>query len=163
MMDRGFAANPPPDPAPAGWRARAEALCRLQWTMYRRHPWLAHAVSFTRPLLAPHAMAHTEWTMHALAGRVPPDRLFLAAVTLANYVRGTAVNLEAEVQAEQDTGLTDDEWMHAQRNRLDALLAGGDLPMMARHATAPAAAFGLDDLMEYGVQRLLDGIERAGG
>ena len=124
MMDRVFAANPPPDPAPDGWRAQVEALARLQWSVYRRHPWLAQAVSFTRPLLAPNAMAHTEWAMRALDGfGLDGHTLFLAAVTVANYVRGTAVNLEAEAQAEQDTGLTDDEWMRAQQDRFAAVLA----------------------------------------
>ena len=61
--------------------------------------------------------------------------MFLAAVTVANYVRGTAVNLEAEAQAEQDTGLTDDEWMRAQQDRFAAVLGGGDLPLIARYAS----------------------------
>jgi DNA-binding transcriptional regulator YhcF (GntR family) len=161
MMDRVFAAYPLPDPAPDGPRARLEALSRLQWTMYRRHPWLAQAVSFTRPLLAPHAMAHTEWAMRALDGHgFDGHRLFLTAVMLANYVRGTAVNLEAEAQAEQETGLTDEQWMNAQQDRFAAVLAGGGFPMMERYATEPDADFGLDELMEYGLQRLLDGIDR---
>ena len=161
MMDRVFAAYPLPDPAPDGPRARLEALSRLQWTMYRRHPWLAQAVSFTRPLLAPHAMAHTEWAMRALDGHgLGAHRLFLTAVMLANYVRGTAVNLEAEAQAEQETGLTDEQWMNAQQDRFAAVLAGGGFPMMERYVTGPDADFGLDELMEYGLQRLLDGIDR---
>ena len=161
MMDRVFAAYPLPDAPAAGPRARLEALSRLQWTMYRRHSWLAQAVSFTRPLLAPHAMAHTEWAMRALHGHgLPGHRLFLTAVTLANYVRGTAVNLEAEAQAEQDTGLTDEQWMQRQQERFAAVLAGGDFPMLARYAIEPDADFGLDELMEFGLQRLLDGIDR---
>ena len=157
MLDRVFAAHPPPDPGPDGWRARAEALARLQWSMYRRHPWLAQAVSFTRPLLAPHAMAHTEWTMRALDGRGLDDHaLFVAAVMLANYVRGTAVNLESEAQAEQESGLTDDEWMDAQRERFAELLT--DLPLIARFANRPEADMSLDELMEFGLQRLLDGL-----
>jgi AcrR family transcriptional regulator len=159
MMDQVFAAYPPPDPAPDGWRARIEALSRLQWSVYREHPWLAQAMSFTRPLLAPRAMAHTEWAMRALDGQGLDDHtLFLTAVAVANYVRGTAVNLEAEAQAEQDTGLTDDEWMQARADQLAAVLAGGDLPMMARYVTAPGAGFGLDELMEYGLRRMLDGL-----
>jgi AcrR family transcriptional regulator len=159
MMDRVFAANPPPDPAPDGWRAQVEALARLQWSVYRRHPWLAQAVSFTRPLLAPNAMAHTEWTMRALDGHgLDGPALFLAAVTVANYVRGTAVNLEAEAQAEQDTGLTDDEWMRAQQDRFAAVVEGGTLPLIARYATSPDAGFELDELLEFGLQRLLDGL-----
>jgi DNA-binding transcriptional regulator YhcF (GntR family) len=159
MMDRVFAANPPPDPAPEGWRARIEALSRLQWAVYRRHPWLAQAMSFTRPLLAPRAMAHTEWAMRALDGHgLDGHTLFLTAVMVANYVRGTAVNLEAEAQAEQDTGLTDDEWMQARQDQLATVLASGDLPMIARYVTAPGAGFDLDELMEYGLRRILDGL-----
>jgi DNA-binding transcriptional regulator YhcF (GntR family) len=161
MLDRVFAAHPPPDPAPDGWRARAEAVSRLQWSMYRRHPWLAQAVSFTRPLLAPHAMAHTEWTMRALDRHGLDDHaLFMAAVMLANYVRGTALNLEAEAQAEQETGLTDEEWFDAQQERFAELLNGGDLPLIARFANRPDAEMTLDDLMEFGLQRLLDGLAR---
>ncbi|WP_250005646.1 TetR/AcrR family transcriptional regulator C-terminal domain-containing protein [Actinoplanes sp. M2I2] len=163
MMDKVMAANPPPprlDPARDGWRACVEALARLQWSMYRRHTWLAQAVSFTRPLLAPHAMAHTEWTMRALEGHgLDPSTQFRAAVTVANYVRGTAVNLEDEAQAVQETGMTDTEWMDTQRRRFTAVLAAGRLPLMARFMATSDRELNLDMLLEYGLQRLLDGLE----
>ncbi|GIM88540.1 TetR/AcrR family transcriptional regulator C-terminal domain-containing protein [Paractinoplanes toevensis] len=166
MMDAVMGANPPPSlsPARAGWRACLEALARLQWSMYRRHIWLAQAVSFTRPLLAPNAMAHTEWAMRAL-GDIDPRLQFRAAVTVANYVRGTAVGLEEEAQAEQETGMTDHDWFETQQQRFAAVLATGKLPMMARFA-ATGDEFGLDVLLEFGLQRLLDGlaplVDRAG-
>ncbi|XVU29437.1 TetR/AcrR family transcriptional regulator C-terminal domain-containing protein [Actinoplanes sp. CA-054009] len=163
MMDRVMAGYPPPpglDPAVDDWRDCAEALARLQWRMYRDHPWLAQAVSFTRPLLAPHAMAHTEWTMRALQSRgFGPDAQFKAAVMLANYVRGTAVNLEEEAQAEQETGMTDEQWMASQGERFEAVLGTGKLPLMARYITEGGHDFTLDVLLEYGLQRLLDGLE----
>ena len=84
--------------------------------------------------------------------------LATAAVMVANYVRGTAVNLEDEAQAEQDTGLTETEWMLAQQDRLSAVLASGQLPMMARFIAADDREFDLDTLLEFGVQRLLDGL-----
>ena len=162
MMDRVMAAHPPPadrSPAEHGWRVCVEALARVQWAMYRRHPWLAQAISFTRPLLAPHAMAHTEWTMWALEGHgLDPGVQFRAAVMLANHVRGTAVNLEEEAQAEQETGLSEQEWMRGQQERLAAVLATGRLPLIARFATAEDAEFDLDLLFEFGLQRLLDGL-----
>jgi DNA-binding transcriptional regulator YhcF (GntR family) len=161
MMDAVFAVNPPPALSPAGdgWRACLQALARLQWALYRRHPWLAQAVSFTRPLLAPNAMAHTEWAMRVLDGHgLDPDTLFRAAVTIANYVRGTAVNLEAEAQAEQESGLTDQQWMRAQQDRFAAVLATGRLPMMARYLADDDREFDLDTLLEFGLQRLLDGL-----
>jgi AcrR family transcriptional regulator len=160
MMDTVMAGYPPPSLSPAadGWRACVAAIARLQWSMYRRHTWLAQAVSFTRPLLAPHAMAHTEWTMRVLDGYgLDPGTQFRAAVMLANYVRGTAVNLEAEAQAEQESGLTGAEWMQVQEDRLAAVLASGRLPMMARFVAA-GDEFNLDILLEFGLQRLLDGL-----
>ncbi|GID32847.1 TetR/AcrR family transcriptional regulator C-terminal domain-containing protein [Paractinoplanes brasiliensis] len=161
MMDKVMAANPPPprmSPERDGWRACVEALARLQWSMYRRHPWLAQAVSFTRPLLAPHAMAHTEWTMRSFEG-LDPDTQFRAAVTVANYVRGTAVNLEEEAQAEQESGLSDTEWLDSQRQRLAAVLATGELPLMARFIASDDREFDLDILFDFGLRRLLDGLE----
>ncbi|MEU7904797.1 TetR/AcrR family transcriptional regulator C-terminal domain-containing protein [Actinoplanes sp. NPDC049118] len=161
MTDAVFAVNPPPPliPEEDGWRRCVEAIARLQWAIYRRHPWLAQAMSFTRPLLAPHAMAHTEWTMQALEGRgLSANAQFLAAVTVANHVRGTAVNLEHEAQAEQETGMTGDQWLRAQQAHFEAVLATGRLPMMTRYLAAGDREFDLDMLVEFGLQHLLSGL-----
>ena len=161
MMDAVFAGNGPPELSPAddGWRACLEALARRQWALYRRHPWLAQAVSFTRPLLVPRAMAHTEWAMRALDGLgLNPNTQFRAAVTLANHVRGTAVNIESEAQAEQESGLNEEQWMDGQQARFAEILGSGRFPMMARFVTADDVEFSLDLLMEFGLQRLLDGL-----
>ncbi len=164
MMDEVMGANPPPphlDPATDDWRTCVEGLARLQWAMYRRHTWLAQAVSFTRPLLAPNAMAHTEWVMQALDRfGLDPDLQFRTAVMVANYVRGTAVNLAEEAQAEQDTGMTDEQWMQNQQERFAAVLATGKLPMMARFA-AGDHEYSLDLLLDLGLQAILDGLERS--
>ena len=161
MMEAVFAGRALPDLSPEtdGWRACVEALARLQWSMYRSHPWLAQAISFTRPLLAPRAMAHTEWTMRALDGHgLTPDELFLAAVTVANYVRGTAVNIEEEAQAEQETGLSDEQWLDTQQDRLGAILDTGRYPMITRAVADDDLDITVDRLMEFGLQRLLDGL-----
>ncbi|MEV5691794.1 TetR/AcrR family transcriptional regulator C-terminal domain-containing protein [Micromonospora globbae] len=161
MIDKVMADNPPPALTPDrdGWRACLEAIARLHWAMYRRHTWLAQAVSFTRPLPAPHAMAHTEWMLRALDGRgLDLSAQFTASVTVANYVRGTAVNRAEEAQAEQDSGLTDAQWMEAQEERFGTVLADGRLPLMARFLTADDVVWNLDVLFEFGLQRLLDGL-----
>jgi DNA-binding transcriptional regulator YhcF (GntR family) len=163
MIDRVMGANPPPaglSPERDGWRACVEALSRLQWSLYRRHIWLAPAISFTRPLLAPHAMAHTEWVMRAIDGPgLDPVTQFRTAVMIANYVRGTAVNLADEAQAQTDTGMTGREWMAAQQDRFAAVLATGRLPLFARFLAAGDDEFDMEVLMEFGLGRLLDGLE----
>ncbi|MGK5738143.1 TetR/AcrR family transcriptional regulator C-terminal domain-containing protein [Micromonospora sp. URMC 103] len=159
MLAAAFAAHPLPARPTGDWRAKLELLCRTQWAMYRRHPWLAHVVSLTRPLLAPHAIAHTEWTMGAVAGQgLDPTTLIHVAATVANFVRGTAVNLQREAEAEQDTGLTDDEWLHSQSDALAAALRGGSFPILAGISGRDDVELTLDTLFEFGLSRLLDGI-----
>jgi DNA-binding transcriptional regulator YhcF (GntR family) len=164
MMDEVMGAHPPPadlDPDADDWRTCVEAVARLQWGMYRRHTWLAQAVSFTRPLLAPNAMAQTEWVMRALDRfDLGPNLQFRTAVMVANYVRGTAVNLAEEAQAEQDTGMTDEQWMQAQQDRFADILATGKLPLMARFAAGDTSDFSLDLLLDHGLKTILDGLER---
>jgi DNA-binding transcriptional regulator YhcF (GntR family) len=159
MADAAFAEYPLPARAPAGWRARLELLCRLQWTLYRRHPWLAQVVSLTRPLLAPNAIAHTEWTMRAVAGQqLDATVLVHVAATVASFVRGAAVNLEREAEAEQDTGLTEDEWMYAQREALAAALRSGRFPLLAAVSARNDVDLNMESLFEFGLQRMLDSI-----
>jgi hypothetical protein len=160
MADALFGVEPPPAAAPPGWRARLELYARLQWTLYRDHPWLATLMSFTRPILAPNGMAYTEWAMRAVAGTgLDVETVFRTVVTVANYTRGTAVNLEWEADAEEDTGITDEQWQAAQGETLGAILSTGSFPMMSRIITNTDLDFDLDDLFEFGLARLLDGIE----
>ncbi len=163
MVDETFAGTALPEQGGEP-RAALEALCRLQWTGYRTHPWLPHWVSMSRPQLVPSAMAHTEFAMSVLAdlGLTVKERLHMA-VTLANYVRGTAVNLEPEAQAEQDTGMTSSEWMASQESVMRAIVATGDFPMFAELQLEPTLDLTLDSLFEFGLARLLDGLDALAG
>ena len=126
--------------------------------------WLAQWVSMTRPQLIPSAMAHTEWAMAILAdlGLDVNERLHMA-VTLANYVRGTAINLEPEAQAEQDTGITSHEWMASQDAVMTGIVASGEFPMFAELAQDEDLDLTLESLFEFGLARLLDGLEVSAG
>jgi DNA-binding transcriptional regulator YhcF (GntR family) len=163
MADNVFARYPLP-PAEPDWRIGLESLCRLQWRGYQHHPWLAQYVSMTRPQLVPRAMKHTERAMALLAelGLDVGDRLHMA-VTLANYVRGLAVNLEPEAQAVQDTGMTNDEWMDTQVPLMTQIVSSGEYPMFVEMATADDVNLSLDSLFEFGLARLLDGLDVFGG
>ncbi|GHF48025.1 DNA-binding transcriptional regulator YhcF (GntR family) [Amycolatopsis bartoniae] len=158
MADAAIAEEPLPDVPPPGWRERLEYSSRLQWRLYHRHRWLAGAISMTRPQALPNAIQHTEWSLRALAGLDPKTMLY-AYLTVFGFVRGVAVNLEAEAQAEQDTGLTPDEWMETQEGLLEPLAANGDLPAF-RELITHDIDFDLDDLFEFGLARLLDGLEK---
>ncbi|MEJ2858469.1 MULTISPECIES: TetR/AcrR family transcriptional regulator C-terminal domain-containing protein [unclassified Saccharothrix] len=157
MIDSAFAASPLPEQA-GGWRDRVEAVARLQWDMFSRHPWLAGAISMTRPTALPNAVAHTERIMQALDGHgLTVEEALQTAVTLFGFVRGIAVNLEHEAEQRQHTGITEDEWMDGQAAALAALAASGRFPMFAR-VLAGEVDMELRTLFEFGLARMLDGI-----
>jgi hypothetical protein len=177
MMDAAFADAPlpsgPPPAAPSSlgpsapggasptrgdWRAPLELAARTLWALFRRHPWLAPAMSLTRPQALPHAMRYTEWVLDVLAGRgLDAEMMFTIHLTLFNYTRGTAVNRESEAAAEAATGLTGEEWLDSQEGALEASLGSGGFPTF-RRLLAEGYDFDLDALFEFGLQRLLDGV-----
>jgi AcrR family transcriptional regulator len=156
MLDDVFAAEPWPVVAPdTDWRARLELSARRQWAVYSRHPWVARAISLHRPQPVPALLAIAEWDLstleHVVAG---PERRFDLYMVLAGYVRGMALTLAAERDAEADTGV-DADWFvdhDPATARGMARLAG---PAIRR---AGPYAFDLDRVFLVGLRALLDGI-----
>ena len=160
MMDSVLAEDPLPTRPPKGWRAQLELSSRMQWQGFRRHPWLAPALSMTRPQLIPNGMRHTEWALRALDGLgLTIQEMMHVHMTLFSHVRGLALNLEAEAQAEQDSGLTSDEWMQTQEHGFRVIAGTGDFPLLNRLVDSDME-LDLDQLFEFGLGRLLDGLER---
>jgi DNA-binding transcriptional regulator YhcF (GntR family) len=158
MIDRAFGDEPLPAGPPPDWRAALEIAARLEWTVFRRHAWLAPAMSLTRPQLVPSALLYTEWVLTALDGRgLDTATAFTVHIMLFNYVRGMAVNLESEAQAEAESGLTADEWMDAHADVLASLGAGGNFPRF-RQIAGLDFDLDLDALFELGLRCLLDGL-----
>jgi AcrR family transcriptional regulator len=156
MADKAVGELDLPEPGPEGWRAKLELLARLQWQLCRKHLWLPRTVSFTRPLLVPSMMAHTEWTLRALDGLgLPVATRMREALALHAMVLTVALPMADEAEAEQNTGVTLDRWREAQRTRTLELLDSGRFPLLA--AVPEDTARGLDQLFEYGLARHLDG------
>ena len=158
MADRIMAQPPLPGARPPGWRAQLELVARAQWEMYCRHPWMARIISMTRPDLLAHGMAHTEWALCAVDGcGLDPHTMLHLAVTLFGYVRGCAMNVEMQAEAEQESGLTDEEWVESQSTSFVRFLASGRYPMLLYITEAPGVDLDVDSLFEFGLRRLLDG------
>jgi AcrR family transcriptional regulator len=158
MMDRTLREARLPDAAPPGWRPRLELAARTLWTAFRRHPWLATALSLTRPQAIAGGLAYTEWVLEALhEGGLTSTVAFDVHLTLFTFVRGTAVNLETEASAQAASGLTNEEWMVSQERRLREVTAGGGFPHFERLVSGDYD-FDLDGLFERGLRYLLDGL-----
>ncbi|SFB49996.1 transcriptional regulator, TetR family [Amycolatopsis marina] len=155
MIRAVFAERELPAPAPEGWRAKLELVSRVQWELYRRHPWLAAQVSMTRPMLLPEMMAHTEWVLAALEG-LGLTRLEMTreAVALPAFVRGVALSVADEIEAERNTGLTSQQWWLSLRHEVEALY--GRFPRLV--LMEDDVAKDLDAVFAHGLARHLDGL-----
>ena len=140
------------------WRDAVTAVARVHWAAYRRHLWLASAISLSRPQLVPRLLPHTDAVLRALQG-FEKSAALSTMISLFAYVRGVALVMEAEAQAEQDTGVTADEWVTEQADKLGAMIAMGDLPAF-RELLADGFdyEYDLDKLFEFGLDVFLDGL-----
>jgi AcrR family transcriptional regulator len=145
-----------------GWRARLEAIARLHWEHYGLHPWLAPALSLTRPQASPNGMRHTEWVLDALTElRLPAAETLRTGVAFIGHVRGLAMSVEAERRAEQDTGMSNDEWMETQEATFLPMLAR--FPTLARLSREADVSMSLDAIFEQGLRCFLDGLAAQAG
>lgn len=156
MIDTTIGDQPLPERRPSGWRPQLELCMRLQWRVYRAHPWLAPSMSIARPDLSPKGARFTDWILGALAdtGLTPEEQMYVN-ILLFSSVRSVASALELEVEAVRETGLSNEEWMDSQAEVFTAMI--GDLPHFRRLAGTPFE-FDLDKLFEFGLARVLDGV-----
>jgi AcrR family transcriptional regulator len=158
MLDSVFQGWQLPEHPPVGWRPRVELAARRYWDACRQHPWLASAISITRPQATAGALPWAEFLLSALEDVGLDHHATLTAyITLVNYVRGTALNLEREAEAEAATGMDSEEWLDAEAPRLRAIVDDRRFPVFARYVTEEYD-FDLDGLFEFGLARMLDGL-----
>lgn len=161
LMSEAVFSGGPTGPGPAGWRPRLAREVRWLWSQYERHPWLARAMAgLTRPLASPHAMSYTERTLAALHGLgLTPYEMIHAHLALLGYAQGVAMAVELESQARQDTGMTADEWMATNESRMDSIQLTGEYPVLSTLFGDGEFDLELGALFEFGLGRMLDGIE----
>ncbi|NAS20562.1 GntR family transcriptional regulator [Herbidospora sp. NEAU-GS84] len=159
MADHVFAGALLPDIPPAEWRRRLEAVARLFWTAFGRHPWAAEVFSLSRPQVMPNVLPLAEWSLTTLrAMGFDAHDMLCAHINLFGHVRGMALVRLAETRAEEDTGMTADDWMRHQGRGLRRWAASPDHPGLG-HVVGEEFDFDLDTVFEYGLQRLLDGLD----
>ncbi|MEV7885869.1 TetR/AcrR family transcriptional regulator [Streptomyces sp. NPDC002817] len=158
MLDR--VQRPSENPADLGdgtWRSALEAMGRATLALYRRHPWLIQ-VNQSRPILGPSALDGMEKVLTLIKpmGLTDPE-LVSAIVMIDGYVVGAARTQLYAQEVERRTGLTDAEFWQAQVPTLEKVMATGRYPVLAALSDD---AFGTDfDHFEFGLQRILDGLE----
>lgn len=160
MVDALFRTRTLPEPGPDGWRARLELSARYEWSIYVAHPWVASLVaSTTRPPIAPHLMAYTDWRIRAVrAEGIGLPAMASVAIMLSTFIQGAALALAQEVRAARDSGQGRRQWLAERRPAIAAALRDHHLPMIAQFDADSFAASEPQAIFEFGLPRILDGI-----
>lgn len=161
MLD---AAIEPPAPLPEGtWRTKLDHIARENWARFHRHPWLLE-VTPLRPVLGPNTIARYDHELSAIEGIGLTDiEMDSTLGLLYAHVESSARRALEAAQAEQRTGLTDEEWWSARAPVLERVIEPDRYPIATRVGTAAGevhnAAFAPDHAFAFGLERVLDGVE----
>jgi AcrR family transcriptional regulator len=163
-MTNAVFTDPPLPPLPPGrWRDRLEAVARVTWTIVRRHPWTAGALSLTRPRALPSLLPYAEYSLDTLRHLgLAVDDMMYCHLNLLGHVRSMGLILESEAQARQDTGLTSGQWIQTQEPGVAKVMSSGRFPAL-RYLDTQRFTLDLDAMFDQGLRLLLDGISARAG
>ncbi|MBX9386802.1 TetR/AcrR family transcriptional regulator [Streptomonospora nanhaiensis] len=152
------AVGPPPDLAaePPGWRPRLRAWASALLPRLSAHPWAVEASTGPR-VMGPNELAWLEAGLAAMRGTglTGAERLD-AAVLLLGHVRGIAQQGAAAPGGDGGAGAVEGELGRVMAGVLRR--RGGDFPEAGGAGAAAAAGTGQDRALEFGLERILDGL-----
>jgi AcrR family transcriptional regulator len=162
MVDRASAEARYED-RPEEWRPRLEQVARVNRTLFERHPWLMTLFP-RRPPLGPGVIAKYDAELRAVEGIGLTDVEMDSALTLVlGYVRDATASLLEWKKLSERADQSDDEWWATLAPHLDRVLDRERYPLAVRVGTAATTHYnGVHDAehaFEFGLQRVLDGIE----
>ncbi len=169
MLDRVYgevAGAPPPAPSLTGavpdWRAALERIALDNWAMHLRHPWVLQ-VATSRPVLGPNLVTKYDRELRAVDGIGLTDiEMDLVLSLVLQYVQGAVRAAIETAQAQQRTGMSEEEWWGAYAPLLEKVFDADRFPIAARVGAAAGeeyqAASDPARMFEFGLRRVLDGI-----
>jgi AcrR family transcriptional regulator len=159
MVDAVYGELVAAGPLTGNWQSALSELARRTRRAAHKHTWFIDLVG-GRPHLGPHALAHLEASLAALAATPTFGGIdeALRALRIVNAYTLGAIRAEAsELTAERQSGLAKSDWQRATLPYLERKLSSGKFPQLARvirDATHPEP----DAVFEQGLSCVLDGI-----
>jgi AcrR family transcriptional regulator len=170
VQDAAYGDPPDTDPAAADWRDGLARWGREMCVAYLAHPWVLD-IPISGPPAMPHEVAWLEWALAAVA-TTPlslAERLSVALL-VSGYARSWAQLARDLRRGRERSGTTDDQVLPEYRRVLVRLVDPDRFP--AVHAVFAeglldddsvavpmGAADDDDDEFEFGLQRILDGVD----
>jgi AcrR family transcriptional regulator len=140
------------------WRGMLEVVAHCTRDRYLAHPWLLH-INWSRPVVGPNTLAGLEFVLGGLSrlGLTDQERLTVV-ITLDGFVIGVTRSQLHHAAAVETTGVSDEEFWTRHYPVLGKAMASGEYPTMAA-LSEDTFSLGWDETFDWGLQRVLDGIE----
>lgn len=153
MLDTSVGWSTLPHELPGDWRQQFETWAREDWRIYRRHPWVIELATPSPSIPGPNMMDWMESALSILEPTNLTEAEKMAAVNAIDiFVRGTAREaLDANTQYSPDA-------IQARDDFVDFQAMAERYPNVTRVVRTDPTLFVTTD-PEFGLQRLLDGIE----
>jgi AcrR family transcriptional regulator len=165
MIDIGAGPAPRPDGPCTDWRGEVELWIRRIWSMYQEHPWVLR-VQVSGPPVGPNQLSWFEATLRPLshAGLGTGEIVAVATFLLGSVRELARISLDM-AQAREQAGVSmaqaDAGFAALLRTYVDADRFPTLATLVAEGLFEPAdqQGDGIDFDLNFGVQRLLDGVE----
>jgi AcrR family transcriptional regulator len=163
MLDTVLGETARLEEVPGGWRARLEQIARENWALFHRHPWMLQ-IATARPPLGPNVTAKYDYELRAIDGIGLTDVEMDSVLSLVlGHAAGAARSAIEAAQVARLSGESDRQWWEARAPLLDRIFDARRFPTAARVGQAAGEAYGAasdpEHAFEFGLQRVLDGIE----
>ncbi|WBB58597.1 TetR/AcrR family transcriptional regulator [Streptomyces sp. WMMC500] len=140
------------------WRARLRELADSLWEHYLEHPWLLH-VDQGRPVLGPNGLDSFELALSGFDGLLLTDQEKVGFVTSLDCTAAGLARVHVNAkQAEERTGISDQEFWEAQSPALESAMTSGRYPRIAKLADDSFSALDQETFV-FATDRMLDGLE----
>ncbi|MFI7131757.1 TetR/AcrR family transcriptional regulator C-terminal domain-containing protein [Nonomuraea sp. NPDC050153] len=163
MVEAVFSEGGDSEPrGPRGWRAELEAAARWEWALYSTYPWVLEVIATVQPPLVPSLLARFERGLGAFDGLgldpVTTHRIYLGVSGIA---QGLALLRVSEIASERrGGGISLSQWRSVKVPAVLEELGTDRYPRQAALRNSPEVIADLEEIFEFSLQRLLDGIAR---
>ena len=163
MFDRVLGDTADPDDRVIGWRDKLAFMARERWALSERHPWLLDLATH-RPPLGPNMMRKAVAMLTTVAAMgLSPEETGHAVDVLQDYITGALRSAREAREAEQLSGLSDEQWFSIVWPVLEKHLDPQHFETVSRMSEGRRERSRSPDersaRFEFGLECVLDGLE----
>ncbi len=141
------------------WRGQVFALSLQYWRLYHRHPWILQS-NLVRLSLGPRFLDAAENLFGALERLgLSPEDVYQSATAVSSYIHGAARSSLLDRESSRESGVSTNEFDEARKQFWDRYFDLDRYPVHTRLWTFGGLRDPRDPF-EYGLNRLLDGVEQ---